>query len=122
MPSSARTTHAANDDRLDLIFHALADRTRRALLARLAAGPAAITVLGEPFDMSRPAVSKHLRVLEEAGLIARTIEGRTHLCAIDGRQLHDVERWLAGYRAFWSDNLRSLARIVEKPPRRGRRR
>ena len=108
--SSARR----EDDRLDRVFHALADRTRRALLARLAAGPARVTDLAAPFAMSLPAVSKHLRVLEEAKLVARAVDGRVHRITADPRALGDAAHWLAHYRDFWSGKLDALARFVEK--------
>lgn len=96
-------------DRLDRVFHALADRTRRALLARLARGPAAIGELARPFDMSLPAVSKHLRVLEDARLVERKIDGRVHRCALEAAALRDADAWLAHYRVFWDETLASLA-------------
>src|ERR1041384_4433832 len=105
---------AARDDRLDDLFGALPDRTPRRLLARLARSPATITQLAEPFDMSLPAVSKHIRVLESAGLVVRTIEGRIHTCAPDGGQLRGAAAWLDHYRAFWDDTLASLAAYAER--------
>ncbi|MEM7446248.1 MAG: metalloregulator ArsR/SmtB family transcription factor [Pseudomonadota bacterium] len=102
-----------DDDRLDLILRALADRTRRALLARLAEGPARITDLAEPFDMSLVAVSKHLKVLERAELIERDIEGRVHQCSFQAAPLREVERWLDHYRVFWHGTLDALANHVE---------
>ncbi len=104
----------SNDDRLDAIFSALGDRTRRALLARLAAGPARVTELAEPFEMSLPAVSKHVRVLERAGLVSRSIDGRVHECALDAAPLEDADAWLSYYRRFWGDQLASLAAFVEE--------
>ena len=104
----------AHDDRLDEIFGALSDRTRRRLMARLAKSPATITELAEPFEMSLPAVSKHIRVLEQAGLVARTIEGRVHTCALDADHLRDATAWLDHYRAFWDDTLAALAAFAEK--------
>src|SRR5258708_7804203 len=101
------------EGRLDAIFHALSDRTRRAILARLASGPAIIRELAEPFDMSIPAVSKHLRVLEEAKLVARTVEGRVHRCQLHAGPLRDAEAWVAHYRPFWEGTLESLARYAE---------
>src|SRR5882672_858061 len=80
MQSSARRKRALSDDRLDSILRALSDRTRRQLLVRLASGPAMVSELAEPFAMSRVAISKHLRVLEQARLVARTIDGRVHEC------------------------------------------
>jgi DNA-binding transcriptional ArsR family regulator len=90
------------DDQLDLVFHALANRTRRAMLTRLAEGPAMVTELAAPFAMSLPSVSKHLRVLEEAELVAREVDGRVHHCSLGVHGLQDVDRWLANYRSFWA--------------------
>ena len=101
------------DDRLDLVFHALANRTRRALLNRLKSGSAKVTELAEPFGMSLNAISKHLVVLERAGLINRSIEGRVHRCTLDAGPMAGAEEWLNGYETFWSGNLDSLARFVE---------
>ena len=98
---------------LDRIFQALGNRTRRALLARLADGPQTVTVLAAPFRMSLPAVSRHIRVLEETGLLARTVAGRLHSCSLDAAPLRDADRWLAHYRPFWEGTLRSLAAYVE---------
>lgn len=98
------------------MFHALANRTRRALVSRLAAGPAMVTALAEPFDMSLPSVSKHLRVLERAGLVARTVEGRAHWCALTADPLADAEAWLERYRGFWEGNLDALAAYVQDEP------
>jgi DNA-binding transcriptional ArsR family regulator len=106
---------ASLDDRLDRVFHALADRTRRALLARLAAGPRMVTELAEPFAMSLPAVSKHLRVLEDARLIERAIDGRVHQCTLSAEPLHHAEQWLAMYEPFWTDTLDALAKFAEQP-------
>lgn len=114
MPASA-LIHDADDPerRLDLIFHALANRTRRALLARLTRRPERVTELAQPFDMSLPSVSKHLRVLERAGLVARAIDGRVHRCSLDATALQEVSEWLDHYRTFWGDTLDALARYVE---------
>lgn len=114
MPSSARYKPALSEDRLDSILHALADRTRRKLLVRLAAGPAMVSELAEPFDMSRIAISKHLRVLEKARLVARTIDGRAHQCSLTAEPMRDLERWLTAYRSFWTGKLEALARYAEK--------
>ncbi len=114
MVASAITRDAGDPEgRLDLVFHALANRTRRALLARLAKGPEMVTELAQPFDMSLPSVSKHLRVLERAGLVARAIDGRVHLCALEAKALQEVSVWLEHYRIFWADTLDALARFVE---------
>src|SRR5258705_10534684 len=101
------------EKQLDLVLRAISDRTRRALLARLAHGPAKITDLAEPFNMSLTAVSKHLRVLERARLVDRTINGRVHSCALAPGPLKAVEEWLSQYREFWGDNLERLARFAE---------
>jgi DNA-binding transcriptional ArsR family regulator len=90
------------DDRLDLVFHALGNRTRRALLQRLAKGAARVTDLAVPFDMSLPAISRHLAVLERAGLINRSVRGRVHSCALDVAPMATAEEWLAAYREFWN--------------------
>jgi DNA-binding transcriptional ArsR family regulator len=103
----------AQDDRLDDLFGALADRTRRRLVARLAKSPATISELAQPFDMSFPAVSKHIRVLERAGLVVRTIQGRVHNCALDADHLRDATEWLDRYRTFWDDTLAALAEFAE---------
>jgi DNA-binding transcriptional ArsR family regulator len=95
------------------VFGALADPTRRRLVARLARAPATIGELAEPFAMSLPAVSKHVRVLERAGLVERTITGRVHTCALAAEPMRDAAAWIARYRAFWDDTLASLAEFVE---------
>jgi len=99
--------------RLDALFHALSDRTRRRLLARLADRPAPITELAKPFAMSLPAISKHIRVLEAAGLVSRTVNGRMHMCALNAEPLRNIASWLDAYRHFWEDNLEALARYLE---------
>jgi DNA-binding transcriptional ArsR family regulator len=120
MQLKAESSRHSADDRLDAILHALSDRTRRALLRRLASGPAMVGELARPMAMTRVAVSKHLRVLEDARLISRRIDGRVHRCSLAAGPLREVERWLAGYRVFWDDRLDALARYVEDPER-GRR-
>ena len=104
---------SSSADRLDLVFSALADRTRRKLVTRLAAGEATISELAEPFEMSFVAVSKHVRVLERAGLVKRTIDGRVHRCALDAHRLREATAWLERYRVFWDDKLARLAAYVE---------
>lgn len=103
----------SSDERLDAVFQALSDRTRRALLARLARRPARITALAKPFAMSLPAVSRHIRVLERAGLVARTVDGRVHQCSLTAEPLGTAEAWLRHYRPFWAERLEALARYVE---------
>ncbi len=98
---------------LDKTFAALADPTRRAILARLSGGHATVGELAEPFEMSLPAVSKHLKVLQQAGLIERRRDGRTQICAVQAAPLQDADEWLAHYRAFWDGSLDSLAQFLE---------
>jgi DNA-binding transcriptional ArsR family regulator len=108
-----KSKEARSDARLDLIFRALGDRTRRTLLAQLARGPAMITELAEPFRISLPAVSRHIRVLERARLVERTVDGRVHRCSLRAEPLREAERWLTNYREFWMGTLDALARHVE---------
>jgi DNA-binding transcriptional ArsR family regulator len=114
MLSSASYQRSKADDRLDLVFRALADPTRRALLGSLAQGPAKVTDLAEPFRMSLPAVSKHLKVLERAGLLVRAVDGRVHRCSLSAQPLWEAEQWLSRYRPFWEQTLDALARYVEE--------
>jgi DNA-binding transcriptional ArsR family regulator len=114
MASRVGSRRGSADDRLDAVFGALGDRTRRALLARLAQAPARVTELAKPFAMSLPAVSRHIRVLEEAGLVIRAVDGRVHECSLDALPLKSAEDWLRNYRRFWRANLESLARYVER--------
>ena len=95
-------------DNLSLIFAALADPTRRAILARLASGEMTVTELAEPFDMSLPAISKHLKVLERAGLIERRREAQWRLARLEVAPLKDASDWLATYRRFWDESLDRL--------------
>jgi DNA-binding transcriptional ArsR family regulator len=110
--SSEKQDFSNGEVHLDLVFRALGDQTRRALLARLADKPAMVTELAQPFAMSLPAVSRHIRVLEHAGLVARTVDGRVHHCSLSATPLKDVEMWLSQYRRFWEGTLDSLARHV----------
>jgi DNA-binding transcriptional ArsR family regulator len=93
---------------LSVTFGALADPTRRAILARLASGEATVSELGEPFEMSGPAISKHLRVLERAGLISRGREAQWRPCRLVGAPLKDAADWLEEYRRFWEDSFDRL--------------
>ena len=95
-------------DRLSTTFSALADPTRRAILARLASGEASVTELAEPFDMSMPAISKHLKVLEKAGLIARGREAQWRPCRFEPAPLKDVSDWVDRYRGMWEARLNRL--------------
>jgi DNA-binding transcriptional ArsR family regulator len=109
-------------DRLDSVFAALADPTRRAILARLAVGEASVTELARPFAMSLPAVSKHLRVLERAGLIARGRDAQWRPCRLEVGPLRDAADWMEPYRRFWDesfgrldDHLTRMKEEKEKP-------
>jgi len=110
---------------LDATFAALADPTRRAILARLAGGEANVMQLAEPFAMSQPAISKHLRVLERAGLISRRREAQRRPCRLEARRLAQVNRWLEDYRRLWEEQytrldalLDEMQGITPKPKRR----
>ncbi|MEV8437210.1 metalloregulator ArsR/SmtB family transcription factor [Actinosynnema sp. NPDC051121] len=102
------------DDPLSITFAALADPTRRAILARLAEGAATVKELSEPFAMSGPAVSKHLRVLERAGLITRGRDAQWRPCTLDATPLREVTEWADGFRRFWDDSYRRLDAYLER--------
>jgi DNA-binding transcriptional ArsR family regulator len=98
---------------LDRTFGALADATRRSILTRLAQGDATVGELARPFRVSRPAISKHLRVLERAKLVRRTREGRISRCRLDAAAIRDAAAWVERYRRFWEGQLDQLARYIE---------
>jgi DNA-binding transcriptional ArsR family regulator len=109
--------------RLDATFLALADPTRRAILARLALGEASVNELAEPHDMSQPAISKHLKVLERAGLISRGRDAQRRPCRIETKPLEDAQAWIEHYREIWDANfarLDSLLVELQKPKKPGR--
>jgi DNA-binding transcriptional ArsR family regulator len=106
------------DDQLSTVFAALADPTRRAILARLAQGDAGVAELCEPFAMSQPAVSKHLKVLERAGLISRSRRATVRLSHLEAQPLSDATDWLADYREFWTESHDRLQEIVDEARRR----
>ena len=111
-------------DQLSSTFAALADPTRRAILARLALGETSVTELAEPFEMSMPAVSKHLKVLERAGLIARGREAQWRPCRLDAGPLKDAASWIEEYRRFWDqslDRLEDYLRKMKAPAPKGSR-
>ena len=110
----------ATTDTLDRTFSALADPTRRAILGRLAAGEATVTELAEPFDMSLPAVSKHLKVLERAGLIARGREAQWRPARLAAGPLKEVADWAEGYRRFWEERYERLDEYLERLQERGK--
>jgi DNA-binding transcriptional ArsR family regulator len=101
-------------DHLTATFAALADPTRRAILARLASGEANVTELAKPFDMSQPAVSKHLKVLERAGLISRGRDAQSRPCRLDASRLKEATEWMERYRRFWEGSLDRLEVIVDE--------
>ncbi len=101
-------------DHLSTTFAALADPTRRAILARLASGEASVTQLAEPFDMSMPAVSKHLKVLERAGLIARGREAQWRPCRLDAGPLREISEWVEHYRLFWEQSFDRLGEYLNE--------
>ena len=97
---------------LDRVFHALGDATRRRMLSALSDGPRSVGQLAEPFAISLAAASKHIRALEQAGLIRREVRGRTHLCRIDPGPLASAHAWLSAYEGFWSERLDALDRLL----------
>ncbi|HCT77809.1 MAG TPA: transcriptional regulator [Micromonosporaceae bacterium] len=99
---------------LDATFSALADPTRRAILARLASGEATVTELAAPFDMSQPAISKHLKVLERAGLISRGRDAQRRPCRLEARPLKVATDWLENYRGYWEESYRRLDELLDK--------
>jgi DNA-binding transcriptional ArsR family regulator len=113
--------------RLDATFAALADPTRRAILARLAVSEASVTELAQPFAMSQPAISKHLKVLEHAGLISRSRDAQRRPCRIEAKPLAEVNGWLESYRQFWEssfqrlDDLLEELKAAEQPPKNRKR-
>src|SRR5450755_3654491 len=100
--------------RLDATFAALADPTRRAILARLASGEASVMELARPFAMSQPAISKHLKVLERAGLISRGRDAQRRPCRIETKPLAEADEWLENYRRIWEENFQRLAALLEE--------
>ena len=104
----------SNRDRLDATFAALADPTRRAILARLAAGEASVTELAAPFDISQPAISKHLKVLERAGLISRGRDAQRRPRRLEPRPLAEATGWLETYRRYWEGNFGRLDAVLEE--------
>ena len=109
----SKRLNRADSARLDAVFSALADRTRREILARLIEGPASVTELAEPFEMSQPAVSKHLRVLERAGLISRGREAQWRPSRLNAAPLKEATAWLIDYRRFWEGSFDRLDELLE---------
>ena len=104
-----------SSDTLDRVFSALSDPTRRSILERLARGEASVTELARPHDMSLPAVSKHLRVLEGAGLIAREKQGRVHRLQLESKPMKDALDWIEQYRKFWEEKFSALEKHLTSP-------
>jgi DNA-binding transcriptional ArsR family regulator len=107
---------------LDATFAALADPTRRAILARLASGERTVSELAAPFDVSLPAISKHLRVLQRAGLLVQEKDGRLRRCHLEARPLEDASRWIDRYRRFWEARFQRLDAVLEELKAREKKR
>jgi DNA-binding transcriptional ArsR family regulator len=105
-----------NSRRLDRTFSALADPTRRAIIERLTEGNVTVGQLARPFRVSRPAISKHLRVLERAGLVKRERQGRVSRLELDAAAMRDATEWMERYRVFWTNRLADLKRYIEQEP------
>jgi DNA-binding transcriptional ArsR family regulator len=105
-----------SDAQLDLAFGALSHPIRRGILARLSTGEATVSELAKPFKVSAPAISKHMRILEEAGLLSRRKQGREHHCRLEAKRMQQAERWLEHYRTFWNDRLDALERYLKENP------
>lgn len=113
-----------NTDSLSLIFSALSDPTRRSILSRLSKGDLSVTELAEPYEMSLPAITKHLKVLEKAQLISRSKEAQWRPCQLEAKPLKEVDDWISAYRAMWEESFdrldKYLTEIQAKKKRRGR--
>jgi DNA-binding transcriptional ArsR family regulator len=105
---------SGSPDQLDATFAALADPTRRAILARLASGQATVTELAAPFDMSQPAISKHLKVLERAGLVSRSRDAQRRPCRLEARPLKGATDWLENYRSYWEESYQRLDTLLDE--------
>ena len=105
---------SSSPDLLDATFAALADPTRRAILARLASGQATVTELAAPFDMSQPAISKHLKVLERAGLVSRSRDAQRRPCRLEARPLKGATDWLENYRSYWEESYQRLDTLLDE--------
>jgi DNA-binding transcriptional ArsR family regulator len=120
MPGVGKRIRASKreEDRLDAVLAALADRTRRAIISRLVEGEARVTDVAEPFGMSLNAVSKHIRVLERTGILRRRIEGRDHLLSVDLDALAEVDQWIDRTRTFWTARIDSLEQLLKQRKKR----
>ena len=108
------TPTALTEEQLDRAFGALSDATRRAILARLAEGDAGVLEVAGPFPISQPAITKHLRVLEEAGLISRHRQARQRLCHLEPQRLKQLSDWVGSYREFWEESFERLDELLEE--------
>lgn len=108
-----------HEQALDHIFHALADPTRRAMLRSLSNGERTVGELAEPFRMSLPGASKHIRALEQAGLVRREVQGRRHVCRLEPARLAQAHEWLRFYEHFWTGRLDALDALLRQPDNKG---
>ena len=122
-PAPIIVNHMVNSSpaQLDRVFHALSDPTRRAMLARLSKGEATVSTLAAPFQTSLPAISKHLRVLEEAGLVKRDVRGREHHCSLEPRPLKTAAEWIEYHQRFWDTRLDVLEDLLTSEASRPKR-
>ena len=105
-----------SSQKLDAVFHALADPTRRTMLRSLASQPSTVGSLAEPFEISLAAASKHIKVLERAGLVRRTVQGRTHICRLEAQPMHAGLEWMRFYERFWQQRLDALEQLLKAEP------
>ncbi|MBI3073560.1 MAG: metalloregulator ArsR/SmtB family transcription factor [Deltaproteobacteria bacterium] len=105
-----------NQRHLDLAFGALSHPIRRGILARLATGEATVSELGKPYKVSAPAISKHMRILEKAGLLSRKKEGREHHCRLEEKRIREAQLWIEHHRKFWNERLDALERFLKENP------
>jgi DNA-binding transcriptional ArsR family regulator len=110
---TATVDSGLSEEQLDRAFGALADPTRRAILSRLSSGDAGVLDVAEPFPMSQPAITKHLRVLEEAGLISRHRRARQRMCHLEPQRLKQLSDWVGSYREFWEESFERLDELLE---------
>lgn len=104
----------SKEEKLNLIFHALADETRRSLLEKIKQRPLGVTTLAEDYPVSLNSISKHIKVLEKAGLVKRNIEGRVHLCGANPKELESAQKWIKKYTNFWNEKLNNLETLISK--------
>ncbi len=105
-----------SDRSLDLAFGALAHPIRRGILARLSTGEASIAELAKPFKVSAPAITKHMRILEDAGLLSRKKLGREHRCKLEQKRMKEAEEWIEAHRKFWNDRFDALEKYLKENP------